>query len=93
MRCATCRRDTPSVQERKEFCPSFRCDECYEYEKVHSLFTLTTDLAESERLYDTLSELRKKIDELRKEDERLTSMKRANPLLNKDSRGWAQNEP
>ena len=83
MRCATCRRDTPSVRERKEFCPAFRCDECYEYEKVHRVFTLTTDLGESERLYDKLSEMRKKIDELRKEDERLANEKKANPLINK----------
>jgi hypothetical protein len=85
MRCATCRRDTPSVQQREEFCPSFLCDDCYEYEKTHQAFKLTSDLGESQRLYDRLSELSKMIDELRKEHERQASQKKANPLFNKDS--------
>jgi hypothetical protein len=49
------------------------------------VFKLTTDLGESQQLYHKLWELRKRIDELRKEDERLTSQKKANPLFNKDS--------
>ena len=49
------------------------------------MFKLTTDHGESERLYDELSELRKKIDQLREEDERLASQKKGNPLLNKNS--------
>ena len=85
MLCARCRRDTPSVQQREEFCPSFLCDDCYEYENTHRVFKLTTDLGESERLYDKLSEMRKKINELRKEDERSASQKKANPLFNKNS--------
>jgi hypothetical protein len=36
-------------------------------------------------LYDRLAELRKRIDELRKEDERLAKQIRGNPLFNKDS--------
>ena len=78
MHCATCRRDLPSVQQREEFCPAFLCDDCYEYEKTHRVFKLTTNLGESERLYDKLSELRERIDELRKEDERLSSNRKGN---------------
>ena len=85
MLCAICRRDTHSVQQREEFCPSFLCDDCYEYEKTHQVFKLTTDHGESQRLYDKLSELSKKIDELRKEDERQASQRKANPLFDKHS--------
>jgi len=85
MHCATCRREVPSVQQREEFCPAFLCDDCYEYEKTHRVFMLTTNLGESQQLYDKLWELRKRIDELRREDERLTSQKKASPLFNKDS--------
>ena len=85
MRCAECRRDTPSVQQRKEFCPSFLCDDCYEYESTRRVFTLTTARDESDRLYEKLGELRRRIDELRKEDERQTSQQKANSLFNKKS--------
>src|SRR6266566_4060504 len=40
MRCARCRRDTPSVQQREEFCPAFLCDACCEYEKTRQVFKL-----------------------------------------------------
>ena len=80
MRCARFRRDTPSVKQREEFCPSFLCDDCYEYEKTRQVFKLNTDLGESQRLYDKLWELSEKIDELRKEDERLASQKKVNSL-------------
>jgi hypothetical protein len=81
MRCATCRRNTASVQQRDEFCPSFLCDDCYEYEKVHQVFKLTTNLGESQQLYDKLCEMRKKIDELRKEDERLANQEKRQPTV------------
>ncbi len=85
MRCARCRRDIPSVQRREEFCPSFLCDDCYEYEKTRQAFKLNTDRSESDRLYDKLWELSKKIDDLRKEDERLASQKKGNLLFDKNS--------
>jgi hypothetical protein len=51
---------------------------------VHRVFKLTTDLDESQRLNDKLWEIRKKIDELRKEDERLASQEKGNPLFDND---------
>jgi hypothetical protein len=87
MRCARCRRDMPSVHRREEFCPSFLCDDCYEYEKTRQVFKLNTNRDESQRLYDRLWELSKKIDDLRKEDETLASQKKANPLFNKHFHG------
>ncbi len=85
MRCARCRRDTPSVQQREEFCPAFLCDACCEYEKTRQVFKLNSDLGESQRLYDKLMDLSKRIDELRREDEKQARQKRSNPLFNKDS--------
>jgi hypothetical protein len=85
MPCARCRRDIPSVHQREEFCPSFLCDDCYEYEKTRQAFKLNTDRSESDRLYDKIWELSKKIDDLRKEDERLASQKKGNPLFDKNS--------
>ena len=87
MLCATCRRDTPSVQQREEFCPSFLCDDCYEYEKIRREFKLTTDRDESQRLYDRIWELSRRIDELRKEDEGMRSEKKNNPLFDDDDEG------
>ena len=85
MHCAACRRDMPSVQQREEFCPAFLCDDCYEYENTRQMFKLNSDLAESQRLYNKLMDLSKRIDELRREDERQGRQKRSNPLFNKDS--------
>ncbi len=84
MRCATCRRDMLSVQQREEFCPAFLCDDCYEYEKTHREFSLTTNRDESQRLYDMLQELRKRIDEFRQEDERIANLQKGNPLFEDD---------
>ena len=49
------------------------------------MFKLNSDLAESQRLYDKLMDLSKRIDELRRDDERQGRQKRSNPLFNKDS--------
>jgi len=48
------------------------------------VFKLNSDLGESQRLYDKLIDLSKRIDELRREDERQVRQKRSNPLFNKD---------
>ena len=48
------------------------------------MFKLNSDLGECQRLYDKLIDLSKKIDELRREDERQARQKRSNPLFNKD---------
>src|SRR6266566_4578267 len=81
MRCARCRRDTPSVQQREEFCPAFLCDDCCEYEKTRQVFKLNSDLGESQRLYDKLMDLSKRIDELRREDEKQARQKSFLPSL------------
>ena len=48
------------------------------------MFKLNSDLGESQRLYDKLIDLSKRIDELRREDERQARQKRSNLLFNKD---------
>jgi hypothetical protein len=45
------------------------------------VFKLTTNLGESQQLYDKLCEMRKKIDELRKEDERLANQEKRQPTV------------
>jgi hypothetical protein len=85
MLCAQCRRDTPSVQQREEFCPAFLCDDCYEYEKIHNVLKLTTERGESDRLYDKLCEMGKRIEELRREYEREAREMKRNPLFGKHS--------
>ena len=57
-----------SVQPRDEFCPSFLCDLCYEYEKLwHKFYAygMGMGLEELKLLSDKIKEQRTKIDKLR----------------------------
>jgi hypothetical protein len=86
-------RDIPSVQQREQFCPSTLCDVCYEYEATWNAYKQESgskDPTEFVRLYDRLSELRKKIDELQR-DATVESEKNASRRLGKNT--WAQNRP
>ena len=70
MRWARCLRDTVSVKQRERFCPSFLCDVCNEYEETWDAYKQefgNKDSTEFARLYDKLSELREKIDQLANE--------------------------
>jgi len=85
-------RDTPSVQQREQFCPSILCDVCYEYETTWDSYQQESgskDPTEFVRLYDRLSELRKKIDELQR-DARVDSEKKCWPKVRQEYMGTEQ---
>jgi hypothetical protein len=85
-------RDTPSVQQREQFCPSILCDVYYEYDTTWDAYKQESgskDPTEFVRLCDRLSELRKKIDELHKE-ERVESEKNASRWFGKKYMGTEQ---
>jgi hypothetical protein len=73
MRCGRCRREDPSVVMRDEppVRPMILCDLCYEYEKTWYEFQIgdesSRDSTKFFQLYDRLSDLSAKIDEIFKQ--------------------------
>jgi hypothetical protein len=93
MRCARCRREDPSVVMREESPVRhlWLCDLCYEYEKTwceFQLYPIGDDSVKYFQLYDRLSELSAKIDEIFKQAREESEKKAGFWMIKKPEWAW-----